>query len=479
MKFRIALILFLFSTSLGAQGLVFNDEAYKRSPVQAEESDGAKGEAEFLKSNFKVDLKPYCPTVREQGKISSCVGWSVGYAAMTIEKAVANKWASDQKTIDDNAFSAMFVYNQIKLGDCFFGAELNHAFGILKEKGNVFYRDFAADQNCDSVPVGKLMEKAKLNRVRDFAVLFNPDDQGDIKIDRVKRTLARQKPVIIGMVLLENFLSLKSGDEVWYPSVGKTDLFGGHAMVVVGYDDGKKAFEIMNSWGRGWANDGFVWVRYEDFSKYCKYAFELVLEKEGSDYLEGNIQVLKPVLKSVTHGEANVVFSPVDFVYKNNHYSLSREKISLPLEFQLVAEGLRKDSYLYVISFDEALKPTVHWPRDEKLNRQFAEEYESPVIRAQHSRIIVPGRHNVFTLSEPGTEYLCLLNSNSQIRNLAERMKQINVMKGDLSERIRKVFKTKPEGEYSSAYENDRISFYASGNKTEVVSILLEFDVRD
>ena len=477
MKFKVALFLLVFTTGAHGQGLVFNDDSYKASPRTADDGDGAKGETELLKHNFKVDLKPYCPTVQEQGKISSCVGWSVGYAAMTIEKAIANKWANDQETIDDNAFSAMFVYNQIKLGDCFFGAELNHAFDVLKEKGNVFHRDFAVSNNCDSMPRATLMEKARLNRVKDFAVLFDPDDNADVKIERVKRTLARQKPVVIGMVLPENFLTLKSNDEVWYPNVGNTDLFGGHAMVVVGYDDGKKAFEIMNSWGKGWANEGFVWVRYDDFAKYCKYAYELMVENQALNYLEGNIQILKPVLKSVMHGGSDVVFAAISFVSKHNQYELKEESITLPLEFQLVAEGLRKDSYLYVISFDRSLKPAVHWPRHEKLNRKFAAESERGKITGHYSRITVPGKYEVFTLSEPGTEYLCVLNSGVPIMNLPERLKQINTMKGDLSARIQKAFNAKSAGSYHDSFENERIVFYGSGGKNAVVSILMEFDV--
>jgi hypothetical protein len=307
-------------------------------------------------------------------------------------------------------------------------------------------------------------------------VLFNPDDKADFKIDRVKRTLARDKPVVIGMVVLQNFLSLRSGDDVWYPSVGKTDLFGGHAMVVVGYDDGKKAFEIMNSWGRGWANEGFVWVRYEDFAKYCKYAYQLVLEKEESKYLEGKIRIIKPVVRTVSDGEADVVFSPVAFEYENNLYRLKEESLHLPLEFQLVAEGLRKDSYLYVISFDKSLKPSVHWPRDEKLNRQFLKEHESPLITAEHAQITLPGKYNVFSISDPVTEHLCVLNSSSPLRNLPEKLRQINAMKGDLPERVRKVFNTNPDSEYSE-FENDAIRFYVDGSKAEVVSFLLEFNV--
>jgi hypothetical protein len=476
MKFKAACILLCFATGVSAQGLVFNDEAYKKSPRETDAQEGAKDLSEILKNTFKIDLKPYCPTVGEQGRISSCVGWSVGYAAMTIEKAVANNWASDQQTIDGHAFSAMFVYNQIKLGDCFFGAELNHAFAVLKEKGNVFYRDFAVNNNCDSVPLGKLMEKARLNRVKDFAVLFNPDDKAATKVDRVKRTLARQKPVVVGMIVLENFLSLKSGDGMWYPTVGKTDLFGGHAMVVVGYDDGRKAFEVMNSWGKGWANQGFAWVRYEDFAKYCKYAYQLVLENEESNYLEGNIQVLKPVLKSVVNGDADVVFSSLPFVNKHSQYALG-ENTNLPLEFQLVADGFRKGTYLYVISFDKTFKPSVHWPRDERLNRHFSAEYESAVITGQ-STITVPGKYNVFALSEPGTEYICVLNSTRPITNLPERLTQISRMKGALSLRIRKVFSPRTEGEYTSSFENDRISFYSAAGKNDIVSILLEFDLK-
>lgn len=478
MKSNTTLILLLcFSINLNGQGLVFNDPAYERLPVHTVEGDGAKGEASYLK-NFKVDLKPYCPTVREQGKISSCVGWSVGYAAMTIEMAIVNKWANDQETIDKNAFSAMFVYNQIKLGDCYFGAELNDAFAVLKEKGNVFHADFPVQQNCDSLPAERLMEKAKLNRLADFSVLFRPDEKADVKVARVKQTLARHKPVVIGMVLPQNFLTLKSSDETWYPDVGKTDLFGGHAMVVVGYDDGRKAFEIMNSWGKGWANGGFVWVRYRDFAEHCKYAYQLVLGKEGADYLHGNIQVLKPVLKSVDNGESNVVFSPVVFAGRHHQYELSDASINLPLEFQLMAEGFRQDTYLYVISFDKDLKPTVHWPRDEKLNRQFVDENESARMTGQHARITLPGKYRVFTLSEPGTEYLCVLNSNSPIKNISDRLRHIKTMKGDLSARIERAFNTRSPDEYSSSFAQDHISFYTRGGKSDVVSILLQFQMR-
>lgn len=36
-------------------------------------------------------------------------------------------------------------------------------------------------------------------------------------------------------------------------------------MLVVGYSDQYQAFKLVNSWGEGWGDGGFVWVDYEAF----------------------------------------------------------------------------------------------------------------------------------------------------------------------------------------------------------------------
>jgi hypothetical protein len=51
--------------------------------------------------------------------------------------------------------------------------------------------------------------------------------------------------------------------------------FGGHAMSVIGYDDYLEggAFQIMNSWGNEWGENGMGWVRYKDFDFFVKEAY--------------------------------------------------------------------------------------------------------------------------------------------------------------------------------------------------------------
>ena len=46
-------------------------------------------------------------------------------------------------------------------------------------------------------------------------------------------------------------------------------------MCVVGYDDFKYggAFEVMNSWGEEFGDDGFIWIKYSDFYKLVQEAY--------------------------------------------------------------------------------------------------------------------------------------------------------------------------------------------------------------
>ena len=64
-----------FPTGLELDDADYEQQTFTSSNIQF---DGSKAMAR------QVDLAPYCPEIRHQGDISSCVGWSTGYAALTI-----------------------------------------------------------------------------------------------------------------------------------------------------------------------------------------------------------------------------------------------------------------------------------------------------------------------------------------------------------------------------------------------------------
>src|SRR5215212_2830280 len=52
--------------------------------------------------------------------------------------------------------------------------------------------------------------------------------------------------------------------------------FGGHAMVINGWDDDLGAFRIKNSWGYDWGDRGFAWLPYSHFDAYKWNAWKTV-----------------------------------------------------------------------------------------------------------------------------------------------------------------------------------------------------------
>lgn len=49
------------------------------------------------------------------------------------------------------------------------------------------------------------------------------------------------------------------------------DCTSGHALVIVGYDDESRLFEVRNSWGSNWGNNGYAYITYDAMKKLIWY----------------------------------------------------------------------------------------------------------------------------------------------------------------------------------------------------------------
>lgn len=86
----------------------------------------------------------------------------------------------------------------------------------------------------------------------------------------VKNQITANFPVLVAAQVDRAFMSL-AGSNVYTQFVGPS--LGGHAMVVVGFDDTKSAFKVINSWGTNWAAGGFGWIGYSAFSQMMREGY--------------------------------------------------------------------------------------------------------------------------------------------------------------------------------------------------------------
>ena len=260
-------------------GLVFTDEqSYRSIPLAATPLLG-------IIPN-EIDLSSKFPIPGDQGDQGSCVGWAVAYALKSYHEETERQWGLDT---NKHLFSPSFIYNQIKLSDCRGGSTYIDALNLLRRDGVAVLSDFPYTSNdCSKQPSNADRQKARHFAVADWRRV-NVQDEVEIKTQ-----LASGFPVLIGMIVDDVFKKLGPGT---YEKFTGPNL-GGHAVVVVGYSDQKKAFKIINSWGTGWGDNGYGWLSYSGFRS---------VTREG--YIVQDIVAIAPP-KTTTHSNLKPELKP-------------------------------------------------------------------------------------------------------------------------------------------------------------------------
>jgi C1A family cysteine protease len=278
------LFIFLFTSLLSAQtdfntGLLEDDAAFEENVEMTSEFSNDGRRAADLPRWYS--LRAYTPTPQNQGNINSCIGWALGYAALTTQKAYANG-ITDKKTITDGAYSALFIYNQIKDGNCLSGAYVHKAAAFLQANGDCNTKQFDdPPTNCDKIPEATLKAESQNNAIKDFVALFNRKTDAKTAVMRTKRSIAEGKPVVVGMRIKESMKKLTKTNPIWKPSeLASDNILGGHALCIIGYNDSLGVFEVMNSWGNLWGDQGYFYMTYKDYSLFVFQGLQLILPEE-------------------------------------------------------------------------------------------------------------------------------------------------------------------------------------------------------
>jgi len=453
---------------------------------------------------FFTSLKKYCPDPSAQGNIGSCVGWSVGYGAMTILHAQRGEW--DKERINSETFSGLFIYNSIRTAGCYGGTTLARAGDFLKESGNCKNKNFTIVpvENCDTIPNSVVQKEAKRYKIKDYYPVFEYGEKGSKKTYLTKKSLANNVPVAIGLRLKRNFAYVNAENPIWNSAAGDTTPWGGHAMVVIGYDDRKEAFHLLNSWGSNWGENGFGWVSYDDFEEYCMFAYQYVLDDELPTEEDVVEEIVKDVeeeeeaeVKKVTMGgnfnfrypdfanspDDKILFANVEPTHKSDYfYEMAKKDWSIGDRFQLLVNEMKKGHYIYVFSLDGE-GANLHWPRGLSLEEEEVVDGEkvevvgageASLVPYEKVEIIIPGEDRALTKRIEGDDHICLLYCSAPIEDFTDRVKKVQSGEGEFSARFSAGFGDLLIGSDEIDYNKTEMSFTAdTKTSATIVPIVL------
>lgn len=206
--------------------------------------------------NYVVDLRGKLPVPGEQ-QMQDCTSWALAYAMKSFMETVDQGWSPDAAR---RTFSPRFIYNQINEGKDE-GSLVIDGLKLLKEKG------CATNATCPYVPgdfrgkpTSAALEEAKLFKIRSFKSARNKET--------IRAAVQRGHVVPIGVIVTPKFMH--GHWDIYDRKLHDAGLaerrpgqpHGRHAMCIVGFDDTKNAFLVMNSWGIAWGKNGYFWLDY-------------------------------------------------------------------------------------------------------------------------------------------------------------------------------------------------------------------------
>lgn len=209
----------------------------------------------------EVDLEPHLSNVLYQGSAPSCVAHAVAHAMAIEENRIqvrkstpSRRWIYYQSRKQHNAISTPLT-----------GTYIRYALKAVRRLGCppeslCTYSTNASKLNAAPTLKMRLSASSRMGLVYEWI--------GGDRCKNIRKALSHGHPVIFGTKVGDSLRDYQSGQVLGIPK--STD--GGHAMLVIGYRQGKSGYEykVLNSWhGREivWFAEEYIdWHMSHDFS---------------------------------------------------------------------------------------------------------------------------------------------------------------------------------------------------------------------
>jgi len=228
--------------------LELTDVIVSRSLMPTQSVPLSERKPKYLQSG--IDLRPLCPTIRNQGDLGTC-----GAAAVTsfLEFVTGTRWS----ILYLYYVTRVFICNTLPHDDA--GVELKDLLEAMRRYGICKDESWPYDTTKFlEAPPESAMEEARMFRpqLSDFRPLHSLED--------MKATLKKEMPLFVDI----NFAPIAYGREpaatgkVGKPPVQEVE-YCDHTLIIVGYNDETEELIFQNSWGTDWGEQGFGYFSYE------------------------------------------------------------------------------------------------------------------------------------------------------------------------------------------------------------------------
>lgn len=437
-------------------GLIFDEESYQSFPSYD------RGSIKNIDPPKSVSLRAHTPYPKSQGPIASCVGWAVGYGAMTTQRAAAQRLTNRHLITKEYAHSASYIFNQVKQGqDCFRGASLVDALRLITREGAALEKSFpSSTTQCTPVPDNNMLVNGRAYRLKSVAArIFDPSTDRKRKERIIKQQLAVGNPVIVGMSRTPNYRQLKDR-KVWYnegPSKG-------HAMVVIGYDDGQAAFELMNSYGYQWGDRGFIWVPYEDFHAMVQEAYVLqrkAASKGGQEEVAVAVPIKLEAQMDLLFAAKGEDYQRTKMMWKGGTHCYVPERSAWQRNQGLfkLALTIPAGCHAYLLNFDTDQRGQLLWSMADY-------HRDTTLVFPQEAAIL---------FSTPGVEHLALLLSYEAIPDIEAKLQRLRfqVAESSMADRLALVFKDFLIPQPFIRYQSDQMQLLSQSRHGQGTAVYL------
>jgi len=224
-----------------------------------------------------VDYTNQMSSVKDQGRLGSCVGFAIASMKEYQEQKEYLQEIEDgslyRRKESEYDLSEMWIYYKAKEIDPWpnqEGTSIRDAlkqlckYGVPPEKG-WRYNDRIKTKHESWAPMiskwGKGNNYFRINGV-----------------EELKSALYNYGPIVVGILCFREIFQVGSNGIVKYPS-NPNQCYGGHAICITAYNQSSQLFKFKNSWSSNWGNRGYGYLSFKYVQNFMMDAWVLIDKK--------------------------------------------------------------------------------------------------------------------------------------------------------------------------------------------------------